>query len=200
MSKTMEQIVTELADHDTIRELPQRYCDCVWRDDVEGIVNLFADDGVFTVIGSNREITNRGRAELLKTYKAGVELSPRPYIHNHVIELTGPSRATGRCYVELRDASGQPELARNGLLRRRIRQSRRYLEIPIATRANGPPGTEDEGWDHPSPGEVIPAKSVEQIAGELADREAIRELPPSILTVYGATTHPWHGNLHDLLS
>jgi SnoaL-like domain len=39
------------------------------------------------------------------TYKAGVELSPRPYIHNHVIELTGPSRATGRCYVELRDAS-----------------------------------------------------------------------------------------------
>jgi SnoaL-like domain len=51
------------------------------------------------------EITNRGRAELLKTYKAGVELSPRPYIHNHVIELAGPSRATGRCYVELRDAS-----------------------------------------------------------------------------------------------
>jgi len=68
-------------------------------------VNLFADDGVFTVTGRNREITNRGRAELLKTYKAGVELSPRPYIHNHVIELAGPSRATGRCYVELRDAS-----------------------------------------------------------------------------------------------
>jgi hypothetical protein len=105
MSKTTEQIVSELADRDAIRELPQRYCDCVWRDDVEGIVNLFADDGVFTVAGSNREITNRGRVELLKTYKAGVELSPRPYIHNHVIELTGPSRATGRCYVELRDAS-----------------------------------------------------------------------------------------------
>ena len=105
MSKSMEQIVIELADRDAIRELPQRYCDCVWRDDVEGIVKLFADDGVFTVIGSNREITNRGRAELLKTYKAGVALSPRPYIHNHVIELTGPNRATGRCYVELRDAS-----------------------------------------------------------------------------------------------
>jgi ketosteroid isomerase-like protein len=90
MSKTTEQIVTELAARDAIRELPQRYCDCVWRDDVEGIVNLYADNGVFTVIGSDREITNRGRAELLKTYKAGVELSPRPYIHNHVIELTGP--------------------------------------------------------------------------------------------------------------
>lgn len=62
MSKSTEQILTELTDRDAIRELPQRYCDCVWRDDVEGIVNLFADDGVFTVIGSNREITNRGRA------------------------------------------------------------------------------------------------------------------------------------------
>jgi ketosteroid isomerase-like protein len=50
MSKTMEQIVTELADRDAIRALPQRYCACVWRDDVEGIVSLFADDGVFTVL------------------------------------------------------------------------------------------------------------------------------------------------------
>jgi len=37
MSKSTEQIVTELADRDAIHELPQRYCDCVWRDDVEGI-------------------------------------------------------------------------------------------------------------------------------------------------------------------
>ena len=105
MSKSTEQIVTELADREAIRELPQRYCDCVWRGEVEGIVNLFADDGVFKVVGSNQEITNKGRAELLKTYKAGLALSPRPYIHNHVIELTGANRASGRCYVELRDAS-----------------------------------------------------------------------------------------------
>ena len=54
MSKSTEQIVTELADRDAIRELPQRYRVCAWRDDMGGIVNLFADDGVFTVIGSNR--------------------------------------------------------------------------------------------------------------------------------------------------
>ena len=106
MAKSLEQTVTELADRDQIRELPQRYCDCVWRGDVEGIVKLFADDGQFTIVGNNRETTNKGHAELQKTYAAGLKnLTPRPYIHNHVIELKGGGKATGRCYVELRDAS-----------------------------------------------------------------------------------------------
>jgi SnoaL-like domain len=106
MKKTTEQIVNELADRDAIRELPQRYCDCVWRGDVDGLVSLFTDDGAFTIVGNNKETTNKGRAELHKTYKAALaSLTPRPYIHNHVIELAGPSRASGRCYVELRDAS-----------------------------------------------------------------------------------------------
>jgi SnoaL-like domain len=106
MAKSVEQTVTELADRDAIRELPQRYCDCVWRGDVDGIVNLFAEDGEFTIIGPKRENKNKGRAELLKSYKEGfASLTPRPYIHNHVVELKGGGRASGRCYVELRDAS-----------------------------------------------------------------------------------------------
>ena len=106
MAKSIEQTITELADRDQIRELPQRYCDCVWRGDVDGIVKLFSDDGVFTISGNNRETTNKGHAELQKTYAAGLKnLTPRPYIHNHVIDLKGDGTATGRCYVELRDAS-----------------------------------------------------------------------------------------------
>lgn len=107
MAKSLEQIVIELADREAIRALPVRYCDCVWRGDIEGIVNLFTEDGVFTMVGSKgAENSNRGRAELLKTYKEGLSsLTPRPYIHNHVIELHDNGRATGRCYVELRDAS-----------------------------------------------------------------------------------------------
>jgi hypothetical protein len=107
MAKSLEQIVTELADREAIRTLPVRYCDCVWRGDIEGIVNLFSEDGVFTMVGAKGvENSNRGRAELLKTYKEGLSsLTPRPYIHNHVIELHGNGHATGRCYVELRDAS-----------------------------------------------------------------------------------------------
>jgi len=45
MAKSIDQIVTELADREAIRELPLRYCDCVWRGDMTGIVDLFAADG-----------------------------------------------------------------------------------------------------------------------------------------------------------
>ncbi|MGA2408889.1 MAG: nuclear transport factor 2 family protein [Candidatus Binataceae bacterium] len=108
MAKSIEQAVAELADREAIRELPQRYCDCVWRGDVDGIVDLFAEDGVFTVIGRKNETTAAGRANLLKSYRDGLaSLSPRPYIHNHVVELKESGRASGRCYVELRSASDQ---------------------------------------------------------------------------------------------
>jgi hypothetical protein len=106
MAKSVEQLAAELADREAIRELPQRYCDCVWRGDVEGIVNLFSDDGEFTIIGNKNENKTVGRANLLKSNKEGLaNLTPRPYIHNHVIELKGSGQASGRCYVELRNAS-----------------------------------------------------------------------------------------------
>ncbi|MBF6560115.1 MAG: nuclear transport factor 2 family protein [Candidatus Binataceae bacterium] len=106
MAKSMEQTVTELADRESIRDLPQRYCDCVWRGDVEGIVDLFVEDGTFSILQANSETNTTGRANLLKSYREGLAaLTPRPYIHNHVIELKGAGRAEGRCYVELRSAS-----------------------------------------------------------------------------------------------
>ncbi len=106
MATTLEHLVADLADREAIRELPQRYCDCVWRGDVAGIVNLYAEDGTFAIAGGGRDRTVTGRANLLKAY--GEDLStikPRPYIHNHVIELKGAGRASGRCYVEVRDAA-----------------------------------------------------------------------------------------------
>jgi SnoaL-like protein len=106
MAKSTDQIVTELADREAIRDLPVRYCDHVWRTDVEGIVDLFAEDGSFSISAQDSETTTTGRANLLKMYKEALaSVTPRPYIHNHVIELKGGGRATGRCYVELRDAS-----------------------------------------------------------------------------------------------
>ena len=108
--KTTEEVVTELADREAIRDLPVRYCDCVWRGDITGIVDLFTEDGMFVIRGHNRDSVTKGSEALRKMYGAGLgNLSPRPYIHNHVIELVDASRATGRCYVELRTAARNME-------------------------------------------------------------------------------------------
>ena len=110
MAKSTEQIATELADREAIRELPLKYCDCVWRGDVAGIVDLFTADGSFTVKSQEQETISKGREALLMAYAEGLRnLTPRPYIHNHVVELGYYGRATGRCYVELRNASRNME-------------------------------------------------------------------------------------------
>ena len=116
MANSIEQIVSDLADREAIRELPINYCDCVWRDDVAGIVDLFAEDGAFITKGRKREHRAEGRDALLKLYgglTAG-DITPRPYIHNHVITLKGAGQASGRCYVEIRDAKKNFQWAGSG--------------------------------------------------------------------------------------
>jgi len=106
MAKSLEQIVNELADREAIRALPPRYCDCVWQGDVAGLVNLFTEDGTFATVGARGENSSTGRANLTKTYtEALAARTPRPYIHNHVVELKGDGQASGRCYAEIRNAS-----------------------------------------------------------------------------------------------
>jgi ketosteroid isomerase-like protein len=100
--KTTDQLVQELADRAAIRELSDRYCDCVWRKDLDGLVSLFTADGTFVVEGAEREAVSRGRAKLKKVYIKSIgELEPRPFIHTLIIDLIDGNRATGRCYVEV---------------------------------------------------------------------------------------------------
>ena len=108
--KTAEEILSELSDREAIRDLPVRYCDCVWQGNLEAMLDLFAKDGAFISKGRNREAVSRGRDQLRAMYeKALGDVSPRPYIHNHVVDLRGKGRATGRCYVELRSAARNME-------------------------------------------------------------------------------------------
>jgi len=103
--KTTDQLVRELADREAIRDLPVRYCDCLCRNDLEGLVSLFTEDGAFAVKDPENEVVTRGRTELKKMYgKLVSDTLPRPYVHTHVIELRSGDSATGRCYVELRSA------------------------------------------------------------------------------------------------
>ncbi|HEY6420810.1 MAG TPA: nuclear transport factor 2 family protein [Candidatus Binataceae bacterium] len=108
--KTTDELVMELADREAIRDLPVRYCDCVWQNDLKTMVELFAEDGTFVVKGRAREATTKGRVALRKMYEQALgDVSPRPYIHNHVVNLQSKTKATGRCYVELRSAARDME-------------------------------------------------------------------------------------------
>ena len=101
-TKSTEAQVQEVIDREAIRTLPLRYCDCVWQKNLDGYVNLFTEDGAMS---TNDPTLPRaqGREGLRKMIGEGLDaMRPRPFIHNHVIELLGPDRAKGRCYVEVR--------------------------------------------------------------------------------------------------
>jgi hypothetical protein len=100
-----EELLTELTDREAIRDLPVRYCDCVWQNALDAMIDLFAKDGQFISKGRKREFISKGHAELRKMYAGALgEVNPRPYIHNHVVDLKSKTTASGRCYVELRSA------------------------------------------------------------------------------------------------
>ena len=69
------------------------------------------------------------------------ETSPRPYIHNHVVNLQGKTKATGRCYVELRSAARDMEWIGTGFYDDEYIKvgdqwkfaSRRFASIRLAT-------------------------------------------------------------------
>jgi uncharacterized protein (TIGR02246 family) len=103
--ETTDELVREVAAREAIRDLSARYCDCIWRHDLDGLVSLFTEDGTFVVEGLEVEAISRGRAQLRKVYeKAIAEMNPRLFIHSHVVELLGGNRATGRCYAEVYSA------------------------------------------------------------------------------------------------
>lgn len=108
MPKSKDQIQA-LLDREAIRDLPLRYCDCVWRDDIEGIVKLFAKDGEFVIAIDGKETGAKGQSGLVALYRQGLEIGPRPYIHNHVIEITDGKQAQGRCYLDLRSVKHNME-------------------------------------------------------------------------------------------
>ena len=99
---TSDALIQEVIDREAIRTLPVRYCHCVWQKDPESWANLFTEDGEISTTDPSMPRT-QGREALRKMISSGLETSqPRPFIHNHVIELLGPDRAKGTCYVEVR--------------------------------------------------------------------------------------------------
>jgi uncharacterized protein (TIGR02246 family) len=100
--KTTDELVRELVDREAIRDLPIRYCDCLYRNDLEGLVSLFTKDGSFIVKNPENEVVTRGRTHLRKMYEnLASDVHPRPHIHTHVVDCAAgtprPVDATSRC-------------------------------------------------------------------------------------------------------
>jgi hypothetical protein len=106
MSITHERLVSDALDREAIRDVIVRYLDAIWRDDIDAVVQLFAADGTMVVpngpLAGNAPV---GHEQLHAFYVAGVrKMTPRPFGHNHLVELHGDGRASGRTYVELRSS------------------------------------------------------------------------------------------------
>ena len=98
---SLEAQMQAVIDREAIRNLPLQYCHCVWQKDLDGYANLFTEDGSF---GTDDPSLPKGQGrEKLRSMISGAldQMGPRPFIHNHVIELTGPDSAKGTCYVEV---------------------------------------------------------------------------------------------------
>jgi ketosteroid isomerase-like protein len=100
----LEAMVKELRDRELIKELTHRYAHCVRQHDVEGVVNLFAQEGAVEMGPS----VVQGRTALRKFYAETLPKLGTPYdfLHNHVIELHG-EQATSVCSVEVRGVQGE---------------------------------------------------------------------------------------------
>jgi uncharacterized protein (TIGR02246 family) len=100
--KGSRQEIRDLLDREAIRELVIRYCDRVWQNDVEGYIDLFTPDCEVTSSDNKLTAGARGREQLRAMIVAGMAYEPRPFLHNHLIDLTGPDTAKGTCYKEIR--------------------------------------------------------------------------------------------------
>lgn len=96
---TIADRIARLEAKEEIRELTARYCHAVVDGDADTIVSLFSADGIFRA----HTFAPQGHAALREFYAAGVGgRTHKPFVHNHVIELTDATHASGRCSVEIR--------------------------------------------------------------------------------------------------
>lgn len=99
-----EKLIQSLLDREAIRDLPRRYCHCVWQADIDGFVALFTEGATFESVGSSgSSYRATGHDDLRSMIDDALRrLELKPFIHNHIVDMRGSSEAVGVCYVEAR--------------------------------------------------------------------------------------------------
>ena len=100
MADDLEQRLKAMEDRESIRDLPLRYCDRVWRKDAAGVAALYTEDGRFDTGMGDAPLEGRQAIHDYFTRSFGGPVTPLPFIHNHVFEIDGDS-ASGRCSIEV---------------------------------------------------------------------------------------------------
>jgi hypothetical protein len=114
MKLSLEDAIRALQDQAEIKALLNRYCHAIWQGDSDGYATLFAEDGVVTEsgLGISREIVGRAQLQAMAADASG-KRKPRPFVHNHLVELADETHAVGYAYVEVLD--GMDDYAKNAV-------------------------------------------------------------------------------------
>jgi hypothetical protein len=97
-----QELLQELSDREAIRDLANRYCHVIWREEVDEYPKLFAEDAILRWTNPGR-VPVQGRAALREMIGIMVTRDkPRQFMHNHIVQLLGADTAKGQCCVEVR--------------------------------------------------------------------------------------------------
>lgn len=100
-----------MLDREAIRELPRLYCHYLWIKDPVSMANLFAEDATIYIRGME-DYAITGREKLAKVFaRVNARYASQPFIHNHIVDLESPERASGYAYYEILEDEGNRFLA-----------------------------------------------------------------------------------------
>jgi uncharacterized protein (TIGR02246 family) len=109
--KSTEQLLAEMLDREAIRELPRLYCHYLWTRDPDRMADLFTADATICIVGME-DYAITGRDKLAKVFRrVNTRYASQPFIHNHIVDLEGPERASGYAYYEILEQEGSRYLA-----------------------------------------------------------------------------------------
>jgi ketosteroid isomerase-like protein len=90
--------IRRLEDREAIRDLLAHYCYRIARGDVDAVLELFTEDCRVVIFDDVFE----GPAGLRALYASALPVSPKPYIHNHLLHELEEHSATGSSVFEIR--------------------------------------------------------------------------------------------------
>ena len=90
--------VHALLEREAIRDLVSAYCYRIAAADLESVLALFAEDCVVDILGDR----HRGHEGLRALYVDSFAVEPKPFAHNHLVELIDARQARGRAVFEIR--------------------------------------------------------------------------------------------------